>query len=96
MNGVNQRDYRQNGGGARYAADAPGFSLFRRAARYGGEFREAVGRTTERTDDIAPFCNWMDLLAGNTDSGAPIFQNGFRPLGSETKLAKAHAEGDSQ
>ena len=26
--------------------------------------------------------------------GAPIFQDGFRPLGSEAKLAKAHAEGD--
>jgi len=29
-------------GGTRYAVDAPGFSLFRRAPRHGGELREAV------------------------------------------------------
>ena len=28
--------------------------------------------------------------------GAPIFQDVARPLGSEAKLAKAHAQGDPQ
>jgi hypothetical protein len=28
--------------------------------------------------------------------GAPIFQGESRPLGSEAKLAKAHAQGDPQ
>ena len=46
--------------------------------------------------DDSSYVNAVELMVdgGFTGApfGAPIFQDGFRPLGSEAKLAKAHAE----
>jgi hypothetical protein len=50
--------------------------------------------------DDSSYVNTVELMVdgGFTGApfGAPIFQDGFRPLGGEAKLAKAHAEGDPQ
>jgi hypothetical protein len=48
--------------------------------------------------DDSSYVNAVELMvdggATGAPFGAPIFQDAFRPLGSEAKLAKAHAEGD--
>ena len=69
---------------------------------------QAVGREPEEVAKAVLFLASDDFRTSNRSSrmvdggftgapfGAPIFQDGFRPLGGEAKLAKAHAEGDPQ
>jgi Enoyl-(Acyl carrier protein) reductase len=66
----------------------------------GGEPEEVAKAVLFLASDDSSYVNAVELIVdgGFTGAplGAPIFQDGFRPLGSEAKLAKAHAEGDTQ
>jgi len=51
---------------------------------------------SEDSSDVNAVELMVDGGATGAAFGAPILQGAFRPLSSEAKLAKAHAEGDPQ
>jgi NAD(P)-dependent dehydrogenase (short-subunit alcohol dehydrogenase family) len=63
-----------------------------------GEAEDVAKAVLFLASEDSSYINAVELMVDGGATGAPfgspIFQDVFRPLGSEAKLAKAHAQGD--